>query len=107
MSRADAFDRLSASSGLVQDFNSLTATGGRLVGSASEAAARDWLQGRLQKIPDARFGHHRFNYLGWASSSSSLELIGPSGPQRLTGHPLYWAADTPADGVESNLVDVG
>jgi aminopeptidase YwaD len=107
MSREDTFGRLSASPALVRDFNSLTATGGRLVGSASEAAAREWLQGRLQKIPDACLGHHRFNYSGWASSSSSLELIAPGGPQRFACHPLYWAADTPDDGLESGLIDVG
>jgi aminopeptidase YwaD len=107
MSRADAFGRLSAAAALIRDFNSLTATGGRLVGSASEAAARDLLERRLQKIPDARFGAHRFHYSGWASSCSQLELTARGGPKRLACHPLYWAADTPADGLESNLIDVG
>jgi hypothetical protein len=39
-----------AATGLVLDFNSLTATGGCLIGSESEAAARDWLQ---HKAPGA------------------------------------------------------
>jgi aminopeptidase YwaD len=107
MSRADAFDRLSSSPGLVQDFNSLTATGGRLVGSASEAAARDWLQGRLQRIPDARLGDQRFHYSSWASRSSTLELVAQGEPQQLACHPLYWSANTAADGLEASVIDVG
>ena len=104
MSRADAFDRLSSSPGLVQDFNSLTATGGRLVGSASEAAARDWLQGRLQRIPDVRLSDYRFHYSSWASRSSGLELFAPGGHQQLACHPLYWSPDTPADGLEASII---
>jgi aminopeptidase YwaD len=107
MSQADAFDRLSASTRLVQDFETLTATGGRLVGSASESAAREWLQARLQTIPSARLGEHRFNYSSWESRSSSLEVITPSRPQPLACHPLYWSAPTPTSGLEASVIDVG
>jgi hypothetical protein len=107
MRAADAFGRLSDAPGLLLDFNALTATGGRLVGSASEAAAREWLEERLQKIPDARLRIHSFPHSGWASPGSSFELIAPSGPKPLACHPLYWAAATPADGLEANLIDIG
>jgi aminopeptidase YwaD len=107
MSRADAFDHLSASARLVEDFGSLTATGGRLVGSASESVARDWLQRRLQTIPHSNLGEHRFHYSSWESPSSSLELITPRGSQQLECHPLYWSRDTPAHGLEARVIDLG
>ena len=107
MRRQDAFDRLSAAPELIGDFNALTATGGRLVGSPSETAAREWLQARLRKIPEARITAHPVPYLGWASTGSSLELIAPDGPKKLACHPLYWSAQTPSDGLESNVIDVG
>ena len=75
MDREKAFARLGAAAELIPDFNTLTATGGRLVGTGSEALARDWLQQRLQKIPEVRLGAHSFNYSGWASTYSSFELV--------------------------------
>jgi aminopeptidase YwaD len=107
MTLEKAFARLSAAPALADDFNALTATGGRLVGSPSEAAAREWLQERLRKIPEARFATHPFQYLGWACTSSSLELVAPDGPKKLAYHPLYWSPETPDDGLESNVIDVG
>jgi aminopeptidase YwaD len=107
MRATDALARLSGAPGLLEDFNALTATGGRLVGSVSEAAARDWLEERLQKIPDARLRVHCFQHSGWASPCSSFELIAGGGPKRLACHPLYWAGGTPANGLEANLVDIG
>jgi aminopeptidase YwaD len=107
MSRADAFDRLSASTRLAEDFEALTATGGRLVGSASELAARGWLQRRLQAILGASIGEHRFHYISWESPSSSLELIAPSGPRQLACHPLYWSGGTPATGLEASVIALG
>src|SRR5439155_12746504 len=62
---------------------------------------------RLRKIPDMHFAAHSFNYHGWTSSSWSLELIAPGGPNQLACQPLYWSVETPAGGVESNLVDIG
>jgi Iap family predicted aminopeptidase len=105
MSRSDAFGRLSALTRLVEDFESLIATGGRLVGSLSESAARDWLQSRLQTFPDCRLAEHRFHYSSWASLSASLQLTGSA--QLLACHPLYWSPSTPASGLEARIIDVG
>ena len=107
MNREEAFARLAAATGLVDDFNSLTALGGRLAGSPSETAARQWLHGRLEKIPDGSSRAYPFPYSGWACSGSSLELLTADGPKQLACHALYWSAATAADGLESNLVDVG
>src|SRR3954451_17440419 len=107
MRRAHAFDRLAASTSLVEDCDSLTATGGRLIGSASESIARAWLQRRLQTIPGARIGEHRFHYSSWDSPSSSLDLIAPSGPRELACHPLYWSGDTPATGLDASVIALG
>jgi aminopeptidase YwaD len=107
MNREEAFARLAAATGLVDDFNSLTALGGRLAGSPSETAARQWLHGRLEKIPDASLRAYAFPYSGWACSGSSLELLTADGPKQLACHALYWSAATAAGGLESNLVDVG
>jgi hypothetical protein len=107
MSQADAFDRLAASTSLTEDFESLTATGGRLVGSASESLARDWLQGRLRAIPCSRPGEHRFHYSRWECLSASLALVASAGLQQLACHPLYWSPDTPADGLEAGVIDLG
>jgi aminopeptidase YwaD len=107
MNREDAFARLAASPRLLEDFNALTATGGRLVGSRSEAAAREWLQTRLLKIRDTRFVAHPFDYRGWECAGASLELLAPGAPKRLACHPLFWSPETPAQGLEANLVDIG
>src|SRR5262249_45750077 len=107
MIRAGAFDRLSASTRLVEDFETLTATGGRLFGSASESVAREWPRVRLQTIPSARLAEHRFNSSSWESRSSSLEVITPSGSQLLACHPLYWSAATATSGLEAGIIDVG
>jgi aminopeptidase YwaD len=107
MSRNDAFARLAAASGLSSVFDALTAAGGRLVGSPSEIAAREWLQARLQKNSGARFTPHSFQFLGWSCTGSSLEMLAPSGPERLACHPLYWSPATRTEGLEANLVDLG
>src|SRR5262249_14936568 len=107
MNRADAFDRLAASTSLVKDFESLTATGGRLVGSASESLARDWLQRRLRTIPNSRPGEHRFHYSSWECLSASLAPEASTGLQQLACLPLYWSPATPADGLEAGVIDLG
>jgi aminopeptidase YwaD len=107
MSKAGALSRLSNAAGLAADFNALTEMGGRLVGSASEAAARDWLEFRLWRIPGARLAKHTFPFLSWGSAGSSIELVGRGGGEKLPCHALYWAADTPPGGIEAELVDAG
>ncbi len=107
MNQADALEQLSASTKLKQDFEALVATGGRLVGSSSESAARDWLERRLRTIPHSRAGEHRFNYSRWANSGASLKLITATGPQPFRCHPLYWSPPTPANGLEGSILDVG
>jgi aminopeptidase YwaD len=105
--KARALDRLASARELDADFNALTALGGRLLGSASEAAACSWLQQRLGKIPDAPLHVHRFDYSSWASTQSSLELIAGDASKLLACHPLYWSPATPAAGLEAEVIDAG
>jgi aminopeptidase YwaD len=107
MNRAEAFSRLSNTNQLAADFNELTAIGGRLFGSRSEAAAREWLDGRLRKLDKNCVTGHEFPSAIWASNGASLELAGPGGTEKLACHPLYWSAETPANGLEAELIDVG
>jgi Iap family predicted aminopeptidase len=106
MGQAGALDRLSAAK-LAADFAALTALGGRLVGSPSEAAACAWIEQRLRRIPTAKIAAHRFPYRSWASAECGLELIERGATRPVASHPLYWSGATPPDGLEAELVDVG
>ena len=105
--KARALDRLATAPELDADFNALTALGGRLIGSASEAAACDWLQRRLRKIPCVRFGAHRFDYSSWATAHNSLELIAGDVSKLLACHPLYWSPATPVAGLAADVINLG
>jgi len=99
-------DRLRPSRELTDDFAVLAGLGGRLVGSESERRACRWLRERLRAIDGARIDEHRFDYTGWQSTRSSLELIDGS-TRELPCHPLVWSGETPADGLEAEVVDLG
>ena len=107
MDREKLFNRLGAMPALESDFAALTATGGRLVGSRSEAAARQWLVRRLNAIQGIRFDTFRFPFTAWASLESSLELFDAGSARNYPCHPLYWSGETPVGGLEAGLVDIG
>ena len=92
---------------LAEDLAALTATGGRLVGSPSEAAARAWIEQRLRDISDARVATFSFPYTAWHCTQASLELIEGTTTRGLRCHPLYWSGETPADGLVGPVVDIG
>lgn len=90
-------------SAIAQDLAALIATGGRLVGSRSEAQAALLLRERLRAIDGARVGEHCFEYSSWADRESSLSIDGAQRPC----HALIWSAQTPPAGIEAEVVDVG
>jgi Iap family predicted aminopeptidase len=91
---------------LEDDFEAIVSTGGRLVGSASEARAFEVLGTRLAAIPGVRQTGHRFEYLAWAKLQSRLNLLSPI-DRELRAHALYWSAETPSGGLEAEVIDVG
>lgn len=90
-------------SAIAQDFAALTAAGGRLVGSRSEARAAALLRERLRAINGARLGEHHFAYSSWADRESRLSIDGEPHPC----HALIWSAQTPAAGLEAEVADLG
>jgi hypothetical protein len=105
--RALAFGKLRSSGQLAEDFRALTALGGRLVGSESEAAGLALLRAKLGQIEGLQPKEHAFEYRAWANRHSTLELTSSGAPRSLPCHALYWSAETPAEGTEAEVVDVG
>lgn len=99
-------NRVWSSRALVEDVERLAGCGGRLAGSESEAAARTFLLERLNGITGVRVREHRFEYAGWAKRTATLEVRGAAAA-RLDCHPLIGCPDTPAGGLEGEVVDVG
>lgn len=102
MDRSLAIGRLQDSGVPSAIFDALTATGGRLVGSRSEAEACALLRDQMRRVYRARHDEHVFEYSAWESSECSLQIVG--GPA-LRCHPLIWSAQ--ADGLEAEIVDLG
>lgn len=84
------------------DFVALCGLGGRLTGSPSEAAARDWAAGRLADI--GRVSREVTPYLGWRCTESSLSL---TNGERLEAIPLLCSGSTPENGVSLEVLDCG
>lgn len=103
---ADVIEHVWNSRTLAEDLERLTQCGGRFAGSESEAAARSVLLERLSGIPAARIRQQEFEYSGWARQASELEVRGAS-RLRVPCHPLIWCPDTPAGGLESEVIDLG
>lgn len=91
---------------LGRDFRRLTSFGGRLVGSDGEAAAREWLRERASAARPARVGEHVFAYEGWTNETHRLELRAAPG-RALPCHPLLRCGDTPAAGIDAEVIDLG
>ncbi len=92
---------------VAKDLAALTATGGRLIGSDSEAAARLWIDGRLRRVPASHVTTFSFPYTAWHSTRASLELLDGATARSIRCHPLYWAGETPTSGTVGPVVDIG
>ena len=85
------------------DFVALCDLGGRLAGSASEAAALDFVQMRLAAVPGALFRAEPVEYPGWRCASAQLTDATTGVSFRCT--PLLGTAATA--GVVAEVLDLG
>ncbi len=87
---------------LMADFHTICDFGGRLAGTPGEAAAMAWAVARLGDIGPSR--RIEVPYAGWRCLAASLQLEGGAA---LACHPLLRSADTPADGLLGEVLDLG
>ena len=87
---------------LMADFHKLCSFGGRLAGTPGEAAAMAWVVARLSEIGPSR--QISVPYAGWRCLSASLRLEGGAA---LACYPLLRSADTPAEGLVGEVLDLG
>ena len=88
---------------LWSDFQALCDCGGRLAGSASEAAALAWARARLATIAGGTLSEHRVDYPGWRWRGASLTDAESGEAFRCT--PLLGTAATHA--LVAEVVDLG
>jgi len=92
---------------LPDDFAAICDCGGRLAGTASEAAARDLIR-RLGETATGRPAEIvPTPYDGWRAASATLELVEADRIVPLDCHPLVRTVATPPSGLEAEVVDVG
>jgi aminopeptidase YwaD len=94
---------LAADRGLWDEFNALCDFGGRLAGSASEAAARDWAVARLAATGGRTWLEH-VPYAAWRAGPCSLALADGT---PLACQPLLGSAATAAEGLVAEVIDLG
>lgn len=90
-----------------RDLKALTATEGRLIGSAGYQKAAAYIEAQARAIPNAEFRTHDFAVSVPVTESATLNFQG--GTERI--YP-FWpahvrACSTPADGITGNLVYLG
>jgi aminopeptidase YwaD len=94
---------LAADLALWPDFLALCDIGGRLAGSPSERAARDWAAGQLAAIRGGTLRRDAVAYTGWTSRSCALTEL--STGRDLQATPLLGAAATSPEGLTLEVVD--
>ena len=104
---AEIITAIRDSAEIMEDFAALTGCGGRLAGSDSERAARALLRARLADVPGAETRGHEFTYRRWACESRALERTAPGPARMLPCHPLVWSGETPSEGIEAEVIDLG
>jgi aminopeptidase YwaD len=101
----DLLDAATRDTALMADFEKLCSFGGRLAGTPGEAAAMAWALERLRAIgPDAR--RVEIAYDGWRCRNAGLRLLGAQEAE-LACKPLLRSANTPAGGLEAEVLDLG
>jgi Zn-dependent M28 family amino/carboxypeptidase len=105
---AEAFprtlDALRADAELWKDFLGLCDLGGRLAGTASEAAALEFARERLAAIDARGTRVDPVTYAGWRTGEAKLTLL--EGNVALACKALLGSASTPADGVTADVLDL-
>src|SRR5258708_24209393 len=85
------------------DFQAICDLGGRLAGSASEAAALAWARDRLAAIPGGILREHPVDYPGWRCRAAQVTHTGSGDALRCT--PLLGTAATA--GLVAEVLDLG
>jgi aminopeptidase YwaD len=91
--------------GAWSDFFALCDCGGRLAGSASEAAALAFLRARLGDVPGGTLREHRVDYPAWRCHGT--ELVNVASGEAFDCTPLLGAASTPPQGTLAEVLDLG
>lgn len=95
---------LSGRNALLSDLNTFCEFGGRLAGTSSEAAARNWLATAASAALGVPCREHHFHHDGWQALNARLSV---SGDTDAPCHPLVRAEPTPPEGIEAEVVDLG
>lgn len=91
---------------VLSDFAAICDTGGRFAGSASEAAACDYLARRLTDLTGVVPRRAVIDDLGWTRGPATIERFnGTGGTYPCVS--LVRSPATPPDGLKANLVDLG
>ncbi|MEM9394401.1 MAG: M28 family peptidase [Pseudomonadota bacterium] len=89
---------------MMSDLNALCDFGGRLCGTASESAARDWLAEAGSQALGVPVAMHLVSYDGWRATRTSLTIPGLGAVE---AHPLLKSTATPKGGIEAEVLDLG
>ena len=91
---------------LMPDFAAICDTGGRFAGSASEAAACDYLARRLRELTGVEPRRAVVDDLGWTRGPATIERCNGTGGT-FTCVSLVRSPATPPAGLEAMLIDLG
>src|SRR5205085_514558 len=92
---------------LFADLAAIVDCGGRFGGSESELRAKRWLIERMRKIPSVVIREHIFQFEGWRRHNAKLRILSTPQQQQLACHSLVYSPDTPDQGIEAEVIDVG
>jgi aminopeptidase YwaD len=96
---------LAADALLWPNFLTLCDFGGRLAGSCSERASRDWAAGELSSVPGGSLRRDPVRYAGWTCHGATLTEL--SSGRELAVTPLLATASTPPGGRMLEVVNCG
>jgi Zn-dependent M28 family amino/carboxypeptidase len=99
----DAIGDIWLSSDLMDDFEAICDTGGRVAGTASEEAARQYLRTRLGELTDD-VTEHAFTVEGLSSQSHAVRIPGDGRSAVLESYPLL---NTPSVDGRFAVIDLG
>lgn len=91
---------------LRRDFDALCRCGGRFCGSDSEKQAVAYLKDQLETAFPGQWESFPMAFDGWRRTGQTLERLTPTA-EPLDCHALVWSPETPAGGLEAEVVDLG
>lgn len=91
---------------LWRDFDAVCRCGGRFCGSDSEKNAVSYLKDQLETDFPGQWTSIAMPFDGWRRTGQTLECLTPT-IESLDCHALVWSPETPAGGLEAEVVDLG